>query len=574
MFRGEEFTSKIAPIDMSEKPALKSKLVVLIVLDGMGVIVRDKIRKINNKLDYYLGLDKDDTYGDATYNAKTPFLDTVWTKGRSTLMTASGVEVGLPINEQGNSEVGHLNLGAGQIVQQSLPKINDAIDNEKFKDIPALKNAIKACKKRNSDFHLIGILSPAGVHGHIRHLFTLMDICKEEGINPIIHGSLDGRDTPDRDGYLYVSKLMHKIKKDNNGVLASLSGRAYSMDRDEKWHKTIRAYDSMVGKGERFSDDPFKILQEAYNKNNETDEFFVPTTLTDETGNPLGVIKDNDVLFLFNFREDRARQITRIFADQNFDRLPRSNFPRNLHIVTMTSYEKDLGTHNMFEPHVIETTLADVIADSGLGQIHISETEKMAHVTYFFNGGRKEKHNNEHFFIIPSPADPDYSKNPRMSAQAITDQALAELDAHTDEYFSFMLINYANPDMVGHTGDYEATIKANEFCDNCTEKVTKLALKKGGTVIIVADHGNCEVMIDPETGKPNTAHTSNPVPFIIVEKMKQTIREPGDKIYKVGTHPKINGSTSILADVAPTVLAILGLKAPNCMNGANLAEII
>lgn len=553
--------------------ARKTDLIVLIVLDGLGIIPRELKKKKKNKLDEFLGVSADETYGDATYNAKTPFLDTVWSKGRSTLMKASGVDVGLPLNEPGNSEVGHLNLGAGQIVQQSLPKINDAIEKGTFKDIPALKEAISLAKKRKTNFHLIGIISAGGVHGHIDHLFELIKICKANKIDPYIHGFLDGQDTPNMDGYLYLSHLMRFMRQNKCGHLASLSGRRFSMDRDERWHKTIAAYNCMIGKGERFATDPFVLLQSTY-KNGEKDEFFTPTTMVDQNNNPVGSIKDNDILFFFNFREDRARQITRVFADEKFSILPKISSPKNLHIVTMTSYERDLGTKNMFEPHKIETTLADVIASQGWGQIHISETEKTAHVTYFFNGGRKEKHNKEKFYNIPSPFDPDYSKKPEMSAQAVTDQVLKELEAHTADYYSFMLINYANPDMVGHTGDYNATIKAVEFTDKCVQKVCSLAIKKGGIVLIVGDHGNCEVMIDQYTHKPNTSHTNNPVPFIVVDDISQVEKNSSDRIYKIGLRPDINGATSILADVAPTILSLLGVKAPDCMNGTDLTEVI
>lgn len=562
-----------------EKPktvqnASKTPLVVLIVLDGFGIKMREYRKRYYNPFDHLLGYSEDETYGDATFNAKTPFLDTIWSKGKATLMKTSGIDVGLPLFEPGNSEVGHLNIGAGQIVQQSLPKVNSAIETNSFENIKALQDAIKECKKRKSDFHLIGILSAGGVHGHIKHLFTMLDICKKHRINPYVHGFLDGRDAPNMEGYFFVSKLIHKMKTDGYGRLASLSGRAFSMDRDEKWHKTIRAYDCMVGHGERFSDDAFKILQDAYKKYKETDEFFIPTTMTDNLGQPVGKIKDNDVLFFFNFREDRARQLTRIFADPNFSYLPRINFPTNLFIVTMTSYEKELGTHNMFEPHKIETTLADVIADHGLGQIHISETEKTAHVTYFFNGGRKTPHKKEVFFNIPSPLDPDYSKKPEMSAQEITDQVLSELNKYAPEKYSFMLINYANPDMVGHTGDYQATIKANECVDKCVEKVVKKAISLNAHVIIVADHGNCEVMIDPQTKKPDRSHTNNPVPFIILNNPKQIEKDENDKIYKIGIRPDINGPSCILADIAPTILGIMDLPVPDCMNGTDLRESI
>jgi len=539
-------------LPLATRVKYRSKFVFLLILDGFGI--------------------HPDELGNAVIHAKTPNLDTMWTKGVSTLIQASGVYVGLPPAEHGNSEVGHLSLGVGTVIQQSLPRINDSMKNGSFDTLPTLKNAFAEVKARKSNFHLIGLISAGGVHGHIDHLFYMLELCRKNGVNPYIHAILDGRDTGETDGYFYTSKLFEKIKKIRVGKLASMCGRFYTMDRDKRWERTKVAYDCMVGKGARSAKDPFVLLQEAY-KSGETDEFFKPTTMVDAEGNPIGSIKDNDVVMFLNFREDRARQTTRIFVDPAFDGCERIDFPKNLFFITMTGYEESLKTEILFKPRRIEDTLSYVLSKNGLKQLHISETEKYAHVTYFFNGGIEETHPGEKFYQIPSPHVLDYSKIPEMSTSIITDQLLYELDHLDKSEYSFIMANFANPDMVAHTGDMTATIVANQNADSCAGKIAQKVIEKGGSIIIVGDHGNCETMIDRETKKVDKAHSNNPVPFIFINNASQLTSKAGEKLLKIGTGEKVQ-VTGILADVAPCVLSLLGLSKPPTMTGVDLINIL
>lgn len=530
---------------------LRRNLVTLIIMDGLGV--------------------HPDKLGNAVLQAKTPFLDKAWTNGLSTLIHASGTHVGLPVDEPGNSEVGHLNIGSGQVVYQSLPRINDAIATGDFENIDEVVKAFQTALDRKSNVHLMGILTTAGVHGHIDHLFALLDTSKKFGINPNMHLMLDGRDTPATDGYFFLSKLIQKTKELGIGKIASMMGRFYGMDRDNRWERTIKAYNAMVGIGERKAKDPFSFIQEAY-KQNETDQFILPTTFVDSKDQPIGEIKDNDVVIFFNFREDRARQITKAFVIDDFQGFERLKAPKNLYFVTMTGYAEDLPTHVIFPPKKVYETLSSVLSRAGKRQLHISETEKFMHVTYFFNGGVEKPHPGEDFFNVPSPKVFDYSQIPQMSSYIIRDEVLYRLDHLNDKNYSFILINLANPDMVGHTGNLEAGIKAVEVTDECVRDITKKTVEKGGVTIIIADHGNCETMIDRITKKPDTAHTNNPVPFILVSDLRQ-INDSFTNVTKIGTGKKAT-PTGILADVAPTVLGVLGVKTGSDMTGVNLLEVI
>lgn len=530
----------------------KKNLVVLMILDGLGVYK--------------------DEYGNAVLQAKTPYLDTIWTKGVSTLIEPSGIAVGLPPEEPGNSEVGHLNIGAGQVVYQSLPKINDAINSGKFGSLPVIVEAFDELKKRKSKLHLMGILSAGGVHGHVEHLFKLLEVCKENGVDPYVHAFLDGRDTGLTDGYFYVSKLMQKFKELGVGHLASIGGRLYGMDRDNRWERVQVAYESIVGNGKRTSNDVFSLLQKSY-KAGENDQIFTPTTMVDAAGKPIGPVSENDVVLFYNYREDRAREITKVFVQDTFESFTRVNYPKNLYFVTMTGYSDELNTKIIFKPKKIESTLASVISEENLKQLHVSETEKFAHVTYFFNGGVEKPFPGESRFNIPSPKVFDYSQTPEMSAEMITDQVVYELNNYDKNKYSFILINYANPDMLGHTGNVEATIKANEFIDAQVKRVIDKTVEIGGGVIVIADHGNCETMIDRVTNKIDTAHNNSPVPFIFVHDKSQVVVSNGDKLERIGMGPK-GYSTGILADVAPTVLAILDIPKPPSMTGINLLDVI
>ncbi|MBD3329199.1 2,3-bisphosphoglycerate-independent phosphoglycerate mutase [Candidatus Dojkabacteria bacterium] len=549
------FKKKQDPVNGTNNILIKTReenakdFAVLLVLDGFGI--------------------HPDTLGNAVIKANTPFLDTIWSKGFSTLINASGTYVGLPPSEPGNSEVGHLNLGTGRVVQQSLPRINEAMNKGTFQKLPKLVKSFEYARQNGNMYHIMGILSAGGVHGHIKHLFNMLEICKKQKIDPFIHVILDGRDTGLTDGYYYVSKLIEKIKKLGIGRLASISGRFYSMDRDTRWERTQLAYECMVGHGKRQASDVFKLLQDAY-KQGENDQVFVPTTLVDKSGNPVGPIKSNDILFFYNYREDRARQITKAFVLDKFDHFERIDFPRNLYFVTMTGYEDDLETQILFPPRKISETMANTVSDRGLKQLHISETEKYAHVTYFFNGGIEDEHKGEKFYQIPSPKVFDYSKVPDMSNSVITDQVLYELNNLEDNNYSLFVINFANPDMVGHTGNLEATIKAVESADQHVEKICRKVIETGGGLVVVGDHGNCETMIDRVTHKVDTAHTNNPVPFIYVKSQDELNASPGDKIQKVGFGDWAKDATGILADVTPSVLGVLGIDKPAAMTGLDL----
>jgi 2,3-bisphosphoglycerate-independent phosphoglycerate mutase len=525
------------------------KSVTLIVLDGFGV--------------------HPDSEGNAVLQAKTPFLDLAWTQGRSSLLNASGTHVGLPPEAAGDSETGHLNIGAGQVVYQSLPRINDAISSHELDDNAVVKEMFAEVRKRGSDMHLVGILSAAGVHGHIKHLFSFMEMCRAYGVNPYIHMIMDGRDTPQREGFLYVNKLKEKIAELGVGRIASMMGRFYGMDRDGKWERTKLAYDAMVGVSPEKFKDPVEVLQREY-KTGGDDEHIVPMSRVDDSGNLIGKVKPNDVVLFYNFREDRARQLTKAFVLQDFQHFPRIDFPSNLYFATMTGYEEGLPAKVIFPPKKVKKCMSEILADHGKKQIHISETEKYMHVTYFFNGGTEQPHPGEEFFKIPSPNVRSYAEIPEMSALKIKEYATKRIPSMGDD---FVLINFANPDMLGHTGDLMATVKANEVVDGCVAEVVKETLKKGGAVVITADHGNCETMVNRVTKEVDVAHTNNPVPFVILENETDIVKKADTKIKKIGTgeNAKVTG---ILADIAPTSLSLIGVTPPESMTGMDLRKVL
>jgi 2,3-bisphosphoglycerate-independent phosphoglycerate mutase len=531
--------------------AAKSKFVTLIVLDGFGI--------------------HPDPLGNAVIAAKTPFLDRLWTMGRSTLLNASGTYVGLPENKSGDSEVGHLSMGAGQVIYQSLSRINDAIAAGKFEEIDEIKNAMSEVKKRACSLHLLGVLSAAGVHGHIDHLFALMELAKKNEINPLIHVITDGRDTGPMEGVFYISKLNEKIKELGVGKIASIGGRFFGMDRNNIWERTFKTYNAMVGLGERKAINAEVLINECY-KNNEFDERLIPTTMVDGESKPIGMVKDNDVVLFYNFREDRAKQLTKVFVDEGFNNFPRLNYPKNLYFVTMTGYSEDLNTHVIFHPKKVSQTASSIIANAGLKQFHISESEKFTHVTYFFNGGNDDVPSGEDNFNIPSPAVVEYSDVPEMSAYKIRDEVVKRLDNIEENKYSFILINFANPDMVGHTGKLLETTKACEVVDECCADVVKKTIEKGGVCIVVADHGNAETMIDRKTFKPDNQHTINPVPFIYIDKKEQVNETIECKALKIGTGLK-SKTTGVLSDITTTVLPLLGLEKDKEMTGKNLLDI-
>jgi 2,3-bisphosphoglycerate-independent phosphoglycerate mutase len=528
------------------------RLVTLIILDGFGV--------------------HPDSLGNAVLAANTPFLDTAWTHGKSTLIHASGTHVGLPNEVAGNSEVGHLNIGAGQVVYQSLPRINDAIAHHDLEKNEVVNGMFKHINDNKSRLHLVGVLSAAGVHGHIKHLFSLLELCKERGIDPYIHVMLDGRDTPPTEGYWYLSKLKKKISELGIGRIASMMGRYYGMDRDTRWDRTKLAYDAMVGISNSRFVDPVQSLQDSYAKDI-TDQFVIPSIAMDSTGRPVGKVESNDAILFWNFREDRARQLTKAFVMKDWEHFVRRNFPENLYFVTMTGYEEGLPAKVIFPPKEVKTPIAEYLGDIGIKQLHVSETEKHMHVSYFLNGGVEQSHPGEDWLNFPSPRVNDYAGTPAMSAELISDGTVERIKSNDEYNYGFIVVNFANPDMLGHTGDFDATVKSNEITDTYTSKIATETLKMGGAVIITADHGNCETMINRVTREVDIAHTNNPVPLTILESIDQVQNKDGRDISKIGTGDRAK-VTGILADIAPTVLGSMGVDIPSSMTGMDLNRVI
>jgi len=507
----------------------RPKPLALIIADGLGI----------NK----------NAEGNAVYQADTPFLDKLNKEYPHSILKPSGEAVGLPEGQMGNSEVGHLNIGAGRIVYQDFTRINKAVEEKHLLENEVLKKAVEHAKNNDGALHLIGLLSDGGVHSHIKHLFGLIEMADRAGLEKVyIHPILDGRDTPPSSGTGYLKELQEELNKVGTGKIATVSGRYYTMDRDNRWDRTKKAYDMLVlGEGNK-AEDAVEAVDASYAEDVE-DEFVVPTVIT-ENGEPVGPMNDHDSVIFFNFRADRARQITEALTIDGFDDFEREpEHPEDLYYVTMTEYDEDFDLPVAFEPVEIEDGLGEVLSREGLKQLRIAETEKYAHVTFFFNGGVEEPNEGEDRFLIPSPQVATYEMKPEMSAYEVTDKLLEKIEA---EEYDVIILNYANIDMVGHTGFMEAAIKAVETVDDCLSKIVPAILDKGGQALITADHGNGEKMKD-EDGSPFTAHTSNIVP-----------------LYYVGG-PKNKGIASgKLADLAPTMLEILGIEQPEKMTGESL----
>ncbi len=499
---------------------------------------------------------REEKEGNAILLAGTPNLDALRENYPFTLLKASGEAVGLPEGQMGNSEVGHLNIGAGRIVYQDLTRINLAIKDGSFFENPVLKEAFKRAKETGGKVHLLGLVSDGGVHSHIEHLYALLEFAKREGLcdRTYVHAFTDGRDTPPTSGLKYIRALLAKMAELSCGKIASISGRYYAMDRDKRWERTALAYEALVlGKGLK-APDPVKAIEEAYARG-ETDEFIKPTVIV-SNGKPVATIDDGDVVIFFNFRADRARQLTRALTDPNFKEFPREKFPKLAYFVCMTLYDETFDLPVAFPPVHLKNIWGEVVSKAGLYQFRIAETEKYAHVTYFFNGGEEKPFPLEERKLIPSPRDvPTYDLKPEMSAYEVTEEVISRIK--TGKY-RFIVMNYANGDMVGHTGVLEAAIKAVKVVDECVGKVLEAWRKytDRAPAIVTADHGNCEMMIDPETGEPFTAHTANPVPFYLVDdRFKGASLEKG-----------------ILADIAPTGLYLMGLEIPQEMTGKILLK--
>ena len=506
---------------------MSKKTTVLCILDGFGL----RKEKENN----------------AIALAKKPNLDKIFESYNMVEGMASGIYVGLPEGQMGNSEVGHLNIGAGRIVYQDLTRIGKSIEDGDFFTNEAFIKAVNHCKENNSSFHIIGLLSNGGVHTHNSHIYALLKLAKDNGLKKVfVHCFMDGRDTPPSNGLKFINELEEEIKKIGVGKIATLVGRYYAMDRDKNYDRNKIAYDLLTKKiGDRY-ESAISATETSY-KNNVTDEFIKPCVIVDDDDS---YIKDNDSVIMFNFRPDRARQITRAFVDDEFTYFDRKKI-NNLVYVCMTEYDPTIKNKLVaFGEKEIKDHLGEVVANKGLMQLRTAETEKYAHVTFFFNGGKEEPCKNEERMLVPSPKEvPTYDLKPEMSAPKVCENVVGGIDSGK---YDLIVVNFANPDMVGHTGNLEATIKAIEVIDTCVGKIFDKIIEKEGNLFIIADHGNAETMKD-ENGVPYTAHTSNPVPFCLVTKEKYKLKEGGR-----------------LCDVAPTILKLMNIDKPELMTGQSL----
>ena len=509
-----------------------NKQYILMIMDGVGL--------------------NDESKGNAFKLANTPNLDKLIAKYPNTYIATSGMAVGLPEGQMGNSEVGHTNIGAGRIVYQDLTRITKEInDGDFFKNEEFLK-AIENVKNNNSSLHLMGLLSDGGVHSHNSHLYALLKLAKEQGIeNVYIHAFLDGRDTPPTSAIEYLKELEEKIKESGVGKIATLAGRYYAMDRDKRWDREKLAYDAMVnGIGNKF-----KTVQKAVENSYEAqefDEFVKPIVITDEEGNEIAKIKDKDSVIFFNFRPDRARQIVRVITEPDFSEFETVKM-NNLYFVTMTECDETLNhVHVAYKPQALKNTLGEVLSNRGYTQVRCAETEKYAHVTFFFNGGEEKQYKGEDRILVASPKVATYDLKPEMSAYEVTDKII---DAIESKKYDVIIMNYANGDMVGHTGIIEKAIEAVEALDTCVGKVISKLEEVGGEALITADHGNCEYMLDLKTGEAITSHSTFDVPLIVVSDRVKSLK---------------NGR---LCDLAPTLLALMGEEKPSEMTGESLVEL-
>lgn len=505
------------------------KPVALIILDGFGL--------------------RDDVTGNAVAQAKKPNYDRYWSTYPHTTLTASGEAVGLPDGQMGNSEVGHLNIGAGRIVYQDLTRISKSIRDGEFFDNETLLGAVRHAKANGKKLHLYGLLSDGGVHSHIAHLFALLELAKKEELNDVfIHAFLDGRDVAPDSAKGYLEQLQAKIEEVGVGQIATVQGRYYAMDRDKRWERTEKSYRAMVyGEGPKYTD-PIKAVVESYEKS-VYDEFVMPTVIVGENEEPVGLVESEDSIVFFNFRPDRAIQLGQVFTNTDFRGFERGEkCPKNLYFVCLTLFSESIDGYVAYSPKNLDNTLGEVLVQNNKKQLRIAETEKYPHVTFFFSGGRDVELPGETRILINSPKVATYDLKPEMSAYEVAAAAVKEIEADNHDA---IILNFANPDMVGHSGMLEPTIKAVEATDECLGQVVEAVLAKGGVAIITADHGNADMVFD-ENGRPFTAHTTNPVPCIVTRAGAE-LREGG-----------------ILADLAPTVLDLMELNKPAEMTGSTL----
>ncbi|MBC5637837.1 2,3-bisphosphoglycerate-independent phosphoglycerate mutase [Ornithinibacillus sp. BX22] len=509
----------------------QDKLAALIILDGFAI--RNEVK------------------GNAVEQANKPNFDRYWNTYAHNQLKASGEAVGLPEGQMGNSEVGHLNIGAGRIVYQSLTRVNLSIREGDFFENEAFLKSIHRAKEKNKALHIFGLLSDGGVHSHIDHLFALLKLASDQGLDKVyVHAFLDGRDVGPQTAKGYIEQTEQKMQELGVGEIATVSGRYYSMDRDKRWDRVKKAYDAMVyGEGPSYNH-PLEVVEDSY-QNGIYDEFVIPSVITDENGQPVGKVEDEDSIIFFNFRPDRAIQISRTFANEDFrdfDRGP--GVPKNLDFVMLTQFSESIDGFVAYKPTNLDNTIGEVLAQNNMKQLRIAETEKYPHVTFFMSGGREQEFPGEKRILIDSPKVATYDLKPEMSAYEVTDALLEELD---NGDVNAIILNFANPDMVGHSGMLEPTIKAIEAVDECLGKVVDKIIELGGHAIITADHGNSDEVVTLE-GNPMTAHTTNPVP-VIVTKDEIELRDGG-----------------ILADLAPTMLDLLDIEKPKEMTGTSLIK--
>jgi 2,3-bisphosphoglycerate-independent phosphoglycerate mutase len=510
---------------------MNKKPVALIILDGFAC--RDEVK------------------GNAVAQANKPNFDRYWNGYPHGQLQASGHAVGLPEGQMGNSEVGHLNIGAGRVVYQSLTRVNLSIEEGGFFDNTTFIEAMSHVKKQGTALHIFGLLSDGGIHSHIEHLYALLKLAAKQNVEKLyIHGFTDGRDVGPQTAKGYITALQEKMNEYGVGELATVSGRYYSMDRDKRWDRVERSYQAMVhGEGPTYVD-PLAVVDDSY-KNEIYDEFILPSVITRENGEPVGTIKDNDAVIFFNFRPDRAIQISQVFTNKDFRGFDRGEkIPKDLHFVCLTHFSESVDGEVAFKSTNLDNTLGEVLSQQNYKQLRIAETEKYPHVTFFFSGGREEEFPGEKRILINSPKVATYDLKPEMSIFEVTDALLNEIE---DNRHDAIILNFANPDMVGHSGMLEPTIKAVEATDECLGKVVDAIIRKGGAAIITADHGNADEVITPND-TPMTAHTTNPVPVIVTVDGVE-LRQDG-----------------ILADLSPTLLSLLGGKQPKEMTGKSLIK--